>query len=168
MDKNPKLPPKYLTIKSTLVYLKVSKEVRRIPTVLFCPPLKSSKNISRSTISSNIALSGISANCSSRHLLHILMKTSRRSLFRVILKISFIDRMLYNHTVGSLMYCESYHNLERSCSTIKASLHILNYLMQMECSLVRFVNLTIPTYPISLSRILMTNCLSFVSRTSRI
>lgn len=50
MDKNPKLPPKYFTIKSIFVYLNVYKEVRRIPIVLFCPPLKSSKNIRKSTI----------------------------------------------------------------------------------------------------------------------
>ena len=50
MDKNPKLPPRYFTIKSTLVYLNVSKEVRRTPIVLFWPALKSSKNISKSTI----------------------------------------------------------------------------------------------------------------------
>lgn len=168
MDKKPKLPPKYFTIKSTLAYLKVYSELRRTPMILFCVPLKSSKYISKSTTSSKIDRSGMSANCSARHLLHILMNTSRRSLLRLILKMSLIDLILYSQTVGSLRYWESSQSLERSCSTILLQLQILSSLMQIECSLVRFVNLAIPTSPISLSRILITSCLSLVSRTSKI
>ncbi len=94
LERKPTVPPRYFTIKSTLISLNLSKEFRRVAATLPWLPFKSVKNISRSTISLKMSRSGMTAWSSARQRLHIRIKTSSRLLLRLFLKVSKMDFMV--------------------------------------------------------------------------